>query len=121
VPNLAFGPPFVFGTSLRYAGCVKERNYPRPAQVAQPIGAPTLSVYRRVHLGPAVLLKGASAAPKQGAGASNIASSATGSLEYLGHEDCARKPVKGLYAFEWGELVRILGGFGRDGQVTPPV
>jgi hypothetical protein len=26
----------------------------------------------------------------------------------------------GLYAFEWGELVRILGGFGRDGQVTPP-
>jgi hypothetical protein len=25
-----------------------------------------------------------------------------------------------LYAFEWGELVRILGGFGRDGQVTPP-
>jgi pimeloyl-ACP methyl ester carboxylesterase len=24
------------------------------------------------------------------------------------------------YAFEWGELVRILGGFGRDGQVTPP-
>ena len=27
---------------------------------------------------------------------------------------------KGLYAFEWGELVRILGGFGRDGQVTPP-
>ena len=25
-----------------------------------------------------------------------------------------------LYAFEWGELVRILGGFGRDGQMTPP-
>jgi hypothetical protein len=25
-----------------------------------------------------------------------------------------------LYAFEWGQLVRILGGFGRDGQVTPP-
>ena len=29
--------------------------------------------------------------------------------------------TKWLYAFEWGELVRILGGFGRDGQVTPPV
>jgi hypothetical protein len=28
--------------------------------------------------------------------------------------------LKGPYAFEWGELVRILGGFGRDGQVTPP-
>jgi DNA replication protein DnaC len=27
---------------------------------------------------------------------------------------------KWLYAFEWGELVRILGGFGLDGQVTPP-
>ncbi len=26
----------------------------------------------------------------------------------------------GLYAIEWGEFVRILGGFGRDGQVTPP-
>jgi hypothetical protein len=29
-------------------------------------------------------------------------------------------PAFWLYAFEWGELVRILGGFGRDGQVTPP-
>jgi lipoprotein signal peptidase len=28
--------------------------------------------------------------------------------------------VNRLYAFEWGELDRILGGFGRDGQVTPP-
>src|ERR1019366_1899189 len=31
-----------------------------------------------------------------------------------------RSAKKWLYAFEWGELVRILGGFGRDGQVTPP-
>jgi hypothetical protein len=28
--------------------------------------------------------------------------------------------VKRLYAFEWGEFVRILGGLGRDGQATPP-
>jgi len=28
--------------------------------------------------------------------------------------------VMRLYAFEWGEVDRILGGFGRDGQVTPP-
>ena len=26
----------------------------------------------------------------------------------------------GLYASEWGEVDRILGGFGRDSQVTPP-
>jgi surfactin synthase thioesterase subunit len=26
-----------------------------------------------------------------------------------------------LYAFEWGERIRILGGFARAGQVTPPV
>ena len=32
---------------------------------------------------------------------------------------CGERRVQGLYAFEWGELVRILGGFGRGGQVTP--
>jgi len=34
--------------------------------------------------------------------------------DYLANEDSR------LYAFEWGEVDRILGGFGRDGQVTPP-
>jgi len=37
--------------------------------------------------------------------------------EVIGYWD---KGKNRLYAFEWGELVRILGGFGRDGQVTPP-
>ena len=28
-------------------------------------------------------------------------------------------PIR-VYAFEWGDLLRILGGWGRLGQVTPP-
>ena len=41
--------------------------------------------------------------------------------------DCLQEPVPAeesadyrLYASEWGEVDRILGGFGRDSQVTPP-
>ncbi len=38
----------------------------------------------------------------------------------MGEEGMSGVGLIGLYAFEWGELVRILGGFGREGQVTPP-
>ncbi len=34
--------------------------------------------------------------------------------------DRQRRVGKGLYAFEWGERVRMRGGDGRRGHVTPP-
>ena len=45
------------------------------------------------------------------------AGTATGSADGVGIKAVY---VKRLYAFEWGERVRIRGAHGRVGQVTPP-
>jgi hypothetical protein len=43
------------------------------------------------------------------------------SIEVGGRASAGTLQDYGLYAFEWGDRIRILGGFDRAGQVTPPV
>ncbi len=40
--------------------------------------------------------------------------------QQVGHRHSATTALYRVYAFEWGDLLRILGGRGRLGQVTPP-